>query len=387
MLFEMVQGEVILNGWASDEVKDALDLCLACKGCRGDCPTHVDMATYKSEFLAHYYRHHGRPRHAYAFGWIHRWALLASHAPWLVNFATQTPGLRRIAAWLAGAAPHRPIPRFAARPFSRSFVPRRNDRVPVVLWPDTFNNYFFPGTLDAAVQVLEDAGCRVVVPRAHVCCGRALYDYGMLGLARRLWHRTFRILGPAIARGVPIVGLEPSCVAAFRDELPGLFPGDDRARRLADSTHTLAGFLRARGYQPPPLAGRALLHGHCHHKAVLDFENERALLADMHVDLETPDSGCCGLAGSFGFELEHYKIAMAIGERVLLPAVRAERGDSLVIADGFSCREQIRHGTGRNALHVAEVVALALRALGRGRAPYRVPGPPGRAISPAYSAR
>ncbi|HEX3481595.1 MAG TPA: FAD-binding and (Fe-S)-binding domain-containing protein [Kofleriaceae bacterium] len=391
LLFEMVQGEVIQDGWASDAVKDALDLCLACKGCKGDCPVHVDMATYKSEFLAHYYRHHLRPRHAYAFGWIHRWALLASYVPWLANFATQTPGLRRIAAWLAGAAPHRPIPRFAARPFSRSFVPRRNDRMPVVLWPDTFNNHFFPQTLDAAVQVLEDAGYRVIVPRAHVCCGRALYDYGMLGLARRMWHRTFRILEPAIARNVPIVGLEPSCVAAFRDELPSLFPGDDRARRLSELTHTLAGFLRGRDYQPPPLPVHALLHGHCHHKAVLDFREERELLAAMRVELETPDSGCCGLAGSFGYESEHYEISMAIGERVLLPAVRAGRPDGLVIADGFSCREQIRHGTGRTALHVAEVVALALRELQRTAEPELAHGPqpgpqPGRQIDPPVPA-
>lgn len=383
-LFEMLQGEIIQDGWASEEVKDALDLCLACKGCKGDCPVHVDMATYKSEFLAHYYRHHLRPRHAYAFGWIHRWALLASYAPRLVNFATQTPGLRRIAAWLAGTAPHRPIPRFAERPFSRSFVARRSDRMPVVLWPDTFNNYFFPGTLEAAVQVLEDAGCRVVVPRAHVCCGRALYDYGMLGLARRLWHRTFRILEPAIARGVPIIGLEPSCVAAFRDELTSLFPGDDRARRLSDLTHTLPGFLRGRGYEPPPLPGRALLHGHCHHKAILDFPAEHELLADMHVELETPHSGCCGLAGSFGFEPEHYEISMAIGEHVLLPAVRAERPETLVIADGFSCREQIRHGTGRTALHVAEVVALALRTM-RGLV-IEEPGAPQPQPAPALGA-
>jgi FAD/FMN-containing dehydrogenase/Fe-S oxidoreductase len=359
-LFEMIQGEVIEDGWASDAVKETLDLCLACKGCKGDCPVHVDVATYKSEFLSHYYEHHHRPRHAYAFGWIHRWARLASHVPWLANFLTQTPGVRRFSAWIGGIAPDRPIPRFASTPFTRAFVTERNDRLPVLLWPDTFNNYFFPETLHAAVEVLEDAGYRVIVPQGHLCCGRALYDYGMLDLAKQLWERTFHVLEPAIVRDVPIVGLEPSCVAAFKDELPNLYPDHHLARRLCNSTHTLAGFLHDRGYVPPTLREHAVLHGHCHHKSVLDFDDERALLAAMKLELEMPEAGCCGLAGSFGFERDHYDISMQIGERALLPAVRGQRSDSLLIADGFSCREQIHHGTGRMPLHVAEVIALAL---------------------------
>ncbi len=369
MLFEMLEGEVIREGWASNEVKDALDLCLSCKGCKGDCPVHVDMATYKSEFLSHYYQHHLRPRQAYAMGWIDRWARLASYVPWLANFVLQTPGLRRIAAWLGGLTADRPFPRFADKPFTRQFQAKRNDRFPVVLWPDTFNNHFFPGTLHAAVEVLEDAGYRVVVPGGNLCCGRALYDYGMLDRAKDLWRKTLTVLEPAISRGVPVVGLEPSCVAAFRDELPNLFPDDERARALCKQTQTLAGFLNDRDYDPPPFAGRVLLHGHCHHKAVLDFDAERELVASMHVDLEVPTSGCCGLAGSFGFEADHYDVSMAIGERVLLPAVRREGPDTLVVTDGFSCREQIRHGTGRPALHVAELIALALAEL-------RLPKPP-----------
>ncbi|HTL32019.1 MAG TPA: FAD-binding and (Fe-S)-binding domain-containing protein [Kofleriaceae bacterium] len=363
LLYEMLQGDVVTDGWASEEVKDALDLCLACKGCKGDCPVHVDMATYKSEFLAHYYEHHMRPRYAYAMGWIHRWARLGSHVPWLANAMTQTSGMRRMFAWLGGIAQQRPAPRFAREPFTRTFKSTPSSRPPVVLWPDTFNNHFFPRTLAAAVEVLEHAGYRVIVPRAHVCCGRALYDYGMLDAATRLWRRTFDVFEPVIARGIPIVGLEPSCVAAFRDELPNLFPRDDRARRLSDQTKTLAELLRDEKYEAPPLHGRVLLHGHCHHKAVLDFDAERELLAAMHVDLEVPDSGCCGLAGSFGYESGHYDISMAIGERVLLPAVRNAAADTLLVADGFSCREQIQQGTGRQAQHVAEVLALAIRRL------------------------
>lgn len=363
LLFEMLEGDIVQDRWNSEAVRDSLDLCLACKGCKGDCPVHVDMATYKSEFLSHYYEHHMRPRQAYAMGWIHRWAWLGSYVPWLANFMMQTPGLRRVLAWLGNLAPERPMPRFADRPFSRTFQPLDSDRPPVVLWPDTFNNHFFPPVLQAAVEVLEDAGYRVVVPRAHVCCGRALYDYGMLDAAKRLWERTFRVLAPAIRRGVPIVGLEPSCVAAFRDELPNLFPGDERAQKLCKQTRTLSELLRDKQYVPPPLNRRVLLHGHCHDKSVLDFGAERQLVAAMHVDLQVPDTGCCGLAGSFGFEADHYDVSMAIGERVLLPAVREGGDGTLIVSDGFSCREQILHGTGRTALHFAELIALALHEL------------------------
>lgn len=365
ILFEMLHGGVIEDGWASDAVAEALDLCLSCKGCKGDCPVHVDIATDKSEFLSHYYRHHRRPRHAYAFGWIHRWARLGSLVPELANLVTQTPGLRRLAAWLAGIAPARPIPRFAPRPFTRTFVPRATGGPPVILWPDTFNNHFFPTTLDAAVDVLEDAGFTVLVPSAAVCCGRGMYDFGMLDLAKRLWRRTFRVLGDHVARGTPVVGLEPSCVAAFRDELRNLFPDDPRAQQLATQTRTLAELLVEHRYEPPRVHTRALLHGHCHEKAVLSFGAERQLLEQMQLDLAVPDTGCCGLAGSFGFEADHYDISMQIGERVLLPAVRAEEGTTILLADGFSCREQILHGTGRDAYHVAELLSAALHELER----------------------
>jgi FAD/FMN-containing dehydrogenase/Fe-S oxidoreductase len=344
LLYEMVQGDVIRDGWQSEDVKDALDLCLSCKGCKGDCPVHVDMAQYKSEFLSHYYKHNRRPVHAYAFGWIHRWARLASWMPSIAN------AFAPVLAKLAGIATERPMPRFAKRPFTRSFT-EIGDGPEVLLWPDTFNNHFFPETLHSAAVVLADAGYRVIIPRAHVCCGRALYDYGMLDLAKKLWRHTFDVL----PRGVPIVGLEPSCVAAFHDEMPDLMPDAPDLE-----VFTLAGFLARREYQPPQLPGHALLHGHCHHKSVLDFDAERELLANMGLQLELPDAGCCGLAGSFGFQRDHYDISMAIGERVLLPAVRET--DALLIADGFSCREQIRHGAGRHAYHAAEIIAATLEA-------------------------
>jgi FAD/FMN-containing dehydrogenase/Fe-S oxidoreductase len=364
LLFEMMQGEVITDRWQSEEVKDALDLCLACKGCKRECPVNVDMATYKAEFLAHYYQGHRRPRHAYAFGWIHRWARAGSWLPRLSNFFTQTAGVRVIAKRMAGMTTDRELPRFARRTFRRMMARRRTRKTSgpeVILWADTFNNYFHPGTLMAAAEVLERAGYQVVVPRRPLCCGRALYDYGMLDLARKLWEEILSALAPHVAAGTPVVAIEPSCAAAFRDELRNLFPGDDRAARLAENTHTLGEFLInvAEGYQVPGMAGQALVHGHCHHKAIMTLKPDLEVLERMGLDFEVLDSGCCGMAGAFGFESEHYDVSMAAGERVLFPAVRGTAADTMILADGFSCREQIRHGTERSAMHLAELLRSA----------------------------
>jgi Fe-S oxidoreductase len=365
LLFEMLQGETITDGWRSEAVREALDLCLACKGCKGDCPVSVDIATYKAEFLAHYYEGRRRPRHAYAFGLIHRWAQLAAWAPRLVNLGTQTPGLAGLAKMVAGMAPARRIPAFAPETFQAWFARRalRNvDRPAVLLWPDTFNNHFHPGTARAAVAVLEDAGFRVVVPRDRVCCGRPLYDYGMLAEATALLRRTFDVLRPQLEAGVPVIGLEPSCVAVFRDEMRNLLPQDADARRLGEQTFLLSEFLHRQGYRPPSLPGRALVHLHCHHKSILGTDAERAVLDGLGLACEVPEDGCCGMAGSFGFERAKYDLSMQIGERALLPAVRRAPPDALVVADGFSCRTQIEAGSGRPVLHLAEVLARAIRS-------------------------
>ncbi|HEU4630332.1 MAG TPA: FAD-binding and (Fe-S)-binding domain-containing protein [Gemmatimonadaceae bacterium] len=369
LLFEMLQGQVVRDGWKSEAVKEALDLCLACKGCKGDCPVHVDVATYKAEFLSHYYDGRLRPRHAYAFGLIDRWSRLASHLPRLANLATHAPGLERLAKWAADVAPQRTIPRFAPRPFTRWYRARhaRPPEAParrVLLWPDTFNNHFFPGTLAAAAEVLTHAGYAVVLPPEGLCCGRPLYDYGMLDRAKRYLRRVLRALREEIERGTPLVGLEPSCVSVFRDELRDLFPHDEDAKRLGAQARTLGELLQARcedGWQPPRLEAAALLHGHCHHKSVLTFTGERQVLEAMGLDVDAPETGCCGMAGAFGFERAHYDVAIAAGERVLLPAVRQAGRDTLVVADGFSCREQVAQTTDRRALHLAEVLQLALR--------------------------
>jgi FAD/FMN-containing dehydrogenase/Fe-S oxidoreductase len=367
LLFEMLQGDPLRGGWRDAHVKRALDLCLSCKACKADCPVGVDMATYKAEFLSHYYEGRLRPRPAYAFGLIHWWARLASHAPGLANLVTQAPVLSGIAKALAGAAPERRLPAFAAVPFKKWFFDRRAGRVSagqrVLLWPDTFNNYFHPETARAAVEVLEAVGCTVSVPSFPLCCGRPLYDFGMLSLARRQLRRILDVLRQEIRTGTPVVGLEPSCVAVFRDELINLFPEDEDAQRLSRQAFLLSEFLAQEEDRLPlpQLRRKAIVHGHCHEKAVLRFGDTEKVLRGLGLDVEVLDSGCCGMAGSFGFEKgEPYAVSMRCAEQALLPAVREASADALIVAGGFSCREQIAQATGRRALHLAEVLRLAL---------------------------
>ena len=355
LLFEMMHGDVIRDGWKSEEVFDALDLCLSCKGCKGDCPVNVDMATYKAEFLSHYYENRLRPRYAYAMGWIHKWARLASHAPHLVNAMAQLPG----AKFLAGIAPQRKTPQFASRTFQEWFRRRgtRNAGSPrVILWPDTFNNYFHPEVAAAATEVLEDAGFQVAVPRAKLCCGRPLYDYGFLDQADGLLGNILRNLKGAIEAGTPVVGLEPSCLAVFRDEMLNLRPHDEDAKRLHGQVFTLAEFLTQHNYQPPSLAQEIVVHGHCHQKAIGGMDAEKKLFQAMHAKAEILDDGCCGMAGSFGFEAHKYDISMQVYEHELGPHLRGLPAERLIVADGFSCNTQIEQATGRRPLHLAQLL-------------------------------
>ncbi|MGQ0701949.1 MAG: FAD-binding and (Fe-S)-binding domain-containing protein [Gemmatimonadales bacterium] len=367
LLFEMMQGDVLQDGWRSEAVREALDLCLACKGCKTECPVNVDMATYKAEFLAHYYQGRLRPRVAYATALVPWWARGAAPLAPLANAIAGTRPFSSWIKWLAGFAPERQIPRLASPTLVRWFRRRLTrgaavaaPRGRVLLWPDTFTNYFTPGPGQAAVRVLEAAGYDVQLPSGPFCCGRPLYDWGMLARAKRLWARTLRVLDPVIETGTPIVGLEPSCVAACRDELPGLFPDDPRAAKLAGQVVLLSELLERDGWSPPPLPRKAVVHGHCHHRTVLGFTAEERLLRRLGLDFELLDSGCCGMAGGFGFEREKYELSVQLAQRVLLPAVRAAHPNTLVIADGFSCREQIAQLSGRPALHLAEVIRLAL---------------------------
>jgi FAD/FMN-containing dehydrogenase/Fe-S oxidoreductase len=365
LLFEMLEGNPLAGGWHDESVKEALDLCLACKGCRHECPVNVDMATYKAEFLSHYYDGHRRPAAAYAFGLMYWWASLAGHMPRLANFVTQTPGLRAIAKSIVTMAPKRRIPRFAHQTFRDWFAtrpPRNADKPKVILWPDTWNNHFHPTTAQAAVDVLEAAGFQVLIPRKALCCGRPLYDYGMLTRAEKWLKRILRSLRSEIRAGIPVVGLEPSCISVFRDELVNLLPSDDDAKRLHDQSFLLTEFLaeKAKDFTMPTLSAKAIVHEHCHQKSVLDFGSEEAVLRKTGLEYTVLDSGCCGMAGAFGFEKDHCDVSIACGERVLLPAVRRASADTLIVANGFSCREQIAQTTKREALHPAQVIKRAL---------------------------
>jgi FAD/FMN-containing dehydrogenase/Fe-S oxidoreductase len=368
LLWEMIKGDVIQDGWRDEQVKQSLELCLSCKGCKSDCPVGVDLATYKAEFLSHYYQGRLRPRSAYAFAHIDIWARLASSAPGLANLATQLPFLRAISKAAAGMPLERRIPAFAPQSFRAWFRQRqRRNRgaEPVMLWPDTFNNYFLPSTAQAAVEVLEAAGFEVVIPQSTLCCGRPLYDFGLLDRAKRLLLKTLDRLAPEIEAGVPLVVLEPSCAAVFRDELLNLFPHDRRARQLSEQTLLLSEFLhrKAANFQLPRLPGKALIHGHCHQKSVMSMSmsDEQAILEKLGLDWSAPAPGCCGMAGGFGFERDKYDVSVAIAQLELVPAVRQAAPDCLIIADGFSCREQIAQCTDRGALHLAEVIQMALR--------------------------
>jgi FAD/FMN-containing dehydrogenase/Fe-S oxidoreductase len=364
LLFEMLRGDSILDGWRDDHVKEALDLCLSCKGCKGDCPVSVDIATYKAEFLSHYWEGRLRPRTAYALGLVNVWMRAASLAPGLANLVTQTPLLRDFAKAAAGIAPQRAIPALAPQSFRQWFRGRAREsgRSKVILWPDTFNNYFHPDIAQSAVAVLDAAGFDVAIPQQNLCCGRPLYDFGMLDRAERYLRRILAALRDDISAGVPVIVLEPSCAAVFRDELPNLLANDEDAKRLSQQTFLIGEFLekKAPQFQPPKLNRRALVHGHCHQKAVLDPENEISTLKKLGLDCEVLESGCCGMAGSFGFEKEKYDVSVACGERVLLPAVREADADTLIIANGFSCQEQIAQLTERRALHLAQVLDIAL---------------------------
>jgi FAD/FMN-containing dehydrogenase/Fe-S oxidoreductase len=367
LLHEMMRNDVLSDGWKSEEVKEALDLCLACKGCKNECPVRVDMATYKAEFLAHYYERRLRPRQAYALGLIMFWARVASKLPRLSNaVASSSLGKR-----LAGIAPERTPPQFADEPFADWFARRGGTKVQggrrVVLWPDTFTNYFQPEIAKAAVDVLEAAGCSVELPRGAVCCGRPLYDFGMLKLAKRQLEQVVERLRPEIRAGVDVVGLEPSCVDVFRDELVNMLPHDEDAKRLSKQTYSFVELLTDRlDWRPPTLAAKAVVQGHCHHRAAeKTMSHDRELLDRLGLDYEILDTGCCGMAGSFGYhEGEHYDVSVKVAEHSLLPKLREIDDGTLVIADGFSCRGQIEQLDGHEPLHVAQVVQRALRESG-----------------------
>lgn len=368
LLFEMLAGDVITKGWRSPEVREALDLCLGCKGCKSDCPVGVDMATYKVEFLSRFYRRRPRPASHYGMGALPRWLRLTPLAPRLINAVTRSrlaPALKR----LGGVAPEREIPAIAATTFRRWFArhrgPAEAGRTPVVLWPDTFTNHFDPQVGRDAVAVLEKLGYDVQIPAKPVCCGLTWYSTGQLTVARKVLRRTLDALEPWLDRGVPIVGLEPSCTAMLRKDAAELLPGDERIPRLAAAVRSFAEQLAATpGLELGRQSERVLSQVHCHQYADLGFDADREVLARVSGDVDVLDGGCCGLAGNFGFERGHYDVSVACAEHELLPAVRAAAPGTDVHADGFSCRTQIRELSDREPVHLATLTARSLGVSG-----------------------
>ncbi|EFH28701.1 MULTISPECIES: FAD-binding and (Fe-S)-binding domain-containing protein [Streptomyces] len=391
LLHEMLAGELVTDGWGSTEVRDALDLCLSCKGCRSDCPVGVDMATYKAEFLHHHYAGRRRPASHHSMGRLPEWLRRVDRlrmAP-VVNALAAVRPLAAVAKRLGGITPERRIPRVASVTFSR-WWDRRNTRGTgdlVVLWPDTFTEHLSPSVGQAAVRVLEAAGLRVALPptvhlekppvgdgrtvaldpvsllrgRGRVCCGLTYVSTGQLDRARTVLRRTLDLMTPVLETPAPVVVLEPSCAAALRTDLPELLHDDPRAARLASRVLTFAEALErlAPDWRPPALNRPVVGQTHCHQHAVLGDTADRRLreAAGLTGDLS---GGCCGLAGNFGFEKGHFEVSRACAEEQLLPSVRQAPEDAVVLADGFSCRTQLEQLAGVRGRHLAEVLAEAL---------------------------
>ena len=351
ILHELLEGETITDGARSADVLEALDLCLSCKACKAECPVGVDMAAHKTDVLHAHYRGRLRPRAAYTMGLIGLHAPLAARAPALANALARTSVAKR----LAGVAPHREIPAFARRTFRSWWAqrpPQHPGGAPVTLFADTFNDHFHPEVLQATAEALEASGHRVHVPAGRLCCGRPLYDYGMLPAARRALRRLADRLGDGSG---PVVVVEPSCLSVFKDELATRLPGEPRAGALSARATTLARVLLDAGHTPPPRRGKALLHGHCHQQATVGLDAEAELLRRTGLDVELLDAGCCGMAGAFGFEAEHAEVSKRIAEHRLLPRLRAAAPGDLVVTDGFSCRTQVDELAGRRVAHLAEL--------------------------------
>ncbi len=374
MLFEMFRGDFITDGWQSEAVKDSLDLCLGCKGCKTECPINVDIDTYKSEFLSHHYQGRLRPRAHYFLGLIGYWARLAAAMPRLANLVTSLPGLRCLIKDAMGVARERPLPKFADQTFSAWFAARGSlvrGGQPVLLFPDAFNDHMDPAPLQAAVRVLEHWGFEVLAPGEKLVEVRSLLHYGMLTLGVRGLTQAVRVLAPYAEQDIPIVVLEPSVASVFREDAANLLPQDCEAQAVAKAVRLFSEFIEDRKLPLPELDGPVLLHEHCHQKSVLSAQATRNALSRMGLAIEEPQIGCCGMAGSFGFDARHYPVSLKIAEENLLPAVRRTPLFVPIVADGFSCRTQIKDGTGRQARHLSEFIWDALA----GDSPGRVDNP------------
>ena len=358
VLQEMINGGVV-HGWTSPAVHEALDLCLSCKGCARDCPTGIDMAAYKSQVLDHTYRRKIRPRSHYALGWLPRWGRLVTRAPFLarlVNLSTATPGVRRLIRWTAGIDQRRSLPRFASVAARKRVTVPESSGDPVVVWVDSFSDFFPGDAVAAAISVLVAAGYAPQFVEPPACCGLTWISTGQLDGARRQLRKALDILHPHVAAGIPVVGLEPSCLAVWRSDAAELLPDDPRVAEVAAGLLTLAELLgRTPNWAPPDLSGTELVvQPHCHHASVVGWQADATVLAATGATVTTV-GGCCGFAGNFGVEKGHYEVSVKVAEHDLLPAVAA-RPEALVLADGFSCRTQLLQLAGRQAITLAELL-------------------------------
>ncbi|WP_433461674.1 FAD-binding and (Fe-S)-binding domain-containing protein [Spirillospora sp. CA-128828] len=369
VLQEVVSGKLGPDGWKSEALHDVLDLCLSCKGCASDCPTGIDMASYKAEALHQRYRRRFRPRAHYALGWLPRWTRLAARAPATIrvmNAAMRSRALKPLVAWGAGIDRRRTLPAFVPVTFRRWFASHRSPEGrngEVVLFVDSFTDAFSPVVGRATVKVLEHAGYRVAVTERPVCCGITWISTGQLDGARAQARRTVRALLPFVRRGAKVVGMEPSCTGVLRSDAEELLSGVDAAaaREVAAATRTLAELLaETEDWTPPDLSGvTGIAQPHCHHHAVMGWTKDAALLRKAGADVGRL-GGCCGLAGNFGVEKGHHDVSVAVAEQQLLPAVRNAGKDDVVLADGFSCRTQLHELAQRDGEHLAQLLARHL---------------------------
>jgi FAD/FMN-containing dehydrogenase/Fe-S oxidoreductase len=361
MLRSVIDGTLPPEELTGERMKEVMDLCVGCKACKSECPSQVDVASMKTEVLSQMGKENGFSLRQRAAGHVRRQLALAALFPALYNAAAGTRLARRAAA-LTGIDPRRSLPRVARQTFSRRFpsLPQGAGPAEVALFNDTWNEYQRPEIGVGAVRLFAAAGARVHLPRV-VCCGRPMLSEGLVDAARENARRNLDLLFPLVERGVPLVGLEPSCILTIRDDYRKLLPGDERVERLARATRLFEEALLELEQELPLHEGSpVLLHGHCHQKALVGTgPTEKALSLASGADVEVVDSGCCGMAGLFGYERDHYEVSMTMGERRLFPAVRGNE-DRVVVAPGTSCREQISDGTGRHALHPAEYLARLL---------------------------
>jgi len=369
-----MSGHLSTKEFTSKRMYEVMELCISCKACKSECPSSVDMGKIKTEFQAQYHEANGTPIRSLIFGNIAALSRLSSGMmSALANWGVNNPLMKSLLDSTLGISKERSLPHFARQPFTAWFNKREkpvlngDSKGKIVLFNDTFNTYNYPHTAIAATEVLEAAGYEVVLPGIK-CCGRPSVSKGLVDHARELATDTVARLLPFAEQNIPIIGLEPSCILTLRDEYLYLLPNDERVQKVADCTITFEEFiadLAEKGELDLEFtqdSRELLLHGHCHQKSLVGTDpSKQSLTLPENYSVSEVDSGCCGMAGSFGYEKEHYDISLQMGERRLLPAVREAEDDTVIVAAGVSCRQQIKHGTGKQALHPAEVLRNAIK--------------------------